>query len=85
MKIKIQKHISQENTTTNFNTQDNNDTTVTANSTADNSATNSNINTRTIGQQQTSINRSLHNDTTNNRKLAIPLNVTTSTAFGMID
>ena len=62
MKIKTQKHLSQENITTNFNTQDNNETTVTANSTADNSATNSNINTRAIGQQQTSINRSLHNE-----------------------
>ena len=62
MKIKIQNHLSQENTTTNFNTQDNNETTVTANSTANNSATNNNINTRAIGQQQTSINRSLHNE-----------------------
>ena len=62
MKIKIQNHISQENTTINFNTQDNNETTVTANSTADKSATNDNINTRAIGQQQTSVNRSLHND-----------------------
>ena len=62
MKMKIRNHFSQENTTTNFNTQDNNDTTVTANSTADNSATNNNMNTRAIGQQQTSINRSLHNE-----------------------
>ena len=61
MKIQIQKHLSQENTTTNFNIQDNNETS-TANSTADNSATNNNINTRAIGQQQTSINRSLHNE-----------------------
>ena len=61
MKIKIQNHLSQENTT-NYNTQDNNETTVTANSTADNSATNNNINTRAIGQQQTSVNRSLHNE-----------------------
>ena len=60
MKIKIQYHISQENITTNFNTQDNNETTVTVNSTTDNSATNNNTNT--IGQQQTSINRSLHNE-----------------------
>ena len=56
MKIKIQKYLLQENTTTN------NETTVTANSTADNSATNNNINTRAIGQQPTSINRSLHNE-----------------------
>ena len=62
MKIKIQNHLSQENTTTNYNTQDNNETTVTADSTADNSATNNNINTRAIGQQQTSVNRSLHNE-----------------------
>ncbi|XP_075255223.1 uncharacterized protein LOC142347943 [Convolutriloba macropyga] len=62
MKIKIQNHLSQENTTTNYNTQDNNETTVTANSTADNSATKNNINTRAIGQQQTSVNRSLHNE-----------------------
>ena len=62
MKIKIQNHISQENSTTNFNTQDNNETTATANSTGDSSATNNNINTRASGQQQTSINRSLHND-----------------------
>ena len=61
-KIKIQSHPSQENTTTNFNTQDNNETTVTANSTADNSAINNNINTRAIGQQQTSIKRCLHNE-----------------------
>ena len=60
MKIKIQNHTSQENTTTKFNTQDNNETTVTANSTADNSTIN--INTRAIGQQQTSINRSLRNE-----------------------
>ena len=62
MKIKIQNHLSQENTTTNFNTQENNEPTVTTNLTADNSATNSNINTRAIGQQQTSINRSSHNE-----------------------
>ena len=62
MKIKIQNNPSQENTTTKFNTQDNNETTVTANSTADNSTTNININTRAVGQQQTSINRSLHNE-----------------------
>ena len=49
MKIKIQNHLSQENTTTNYNTQDNNETTVTANSTADNSATNNKINSRAIG------------------------------------
>ena len=62
IKIKIQSHPSQENTTTNFNKQDNNKTKVTANLTADNSATNNNINTRAIGQHQTSINRSLHNE-----------------------
>ena len=62
MKIKIQNHLSQENTTTNYNAQDNNETTVTADSTADNSATNNNINTRAIGQQQTSVNRSLHSE-----------------------
>ena len=62
MKIKNQKHLSQENTTTNFNTDDKNETTVTTISKADNSATNNNINTRAIGQQQTSINRSLHNE-----------------------
>ena len=61
MKIKTQNHLLQE-TTANFNTQDNNETTVTTNSTAYNSATNNNINTRAIGQQQTSINRSLHNE-----------------------
>ena len=61
MEIKIQNHLSQENTTANF-TQDNNETTVTANLTADNSATNNNINTRAIGQRQTSINRSLQNE-----------------------
>ena len=62
MKIKIQNHLLQENTTTNFNTQENNETTVTTNSTADNSATNNNINTRATGQQQTSINRSFQNE-----------------------
>ena len=45
MKIKIQNHLSQENTTTNYNAKDNNETTVTADSTADNSATNNNIST----------------------------------------
>ena len=58
MKIKIKNHVLQENTTTNFN----NETTVTANWTADNSATNNNINTRATGQQQTSINRRFHNE-----------------------
>ena len=61
-KIKIQNHPSQENTTTKFNTQDNNETTVRANSKADNSTTNNNINTRAIGQQQTSINKNLQNE-----------------------
>ena len=83
MKIKIQKHLLQENTTTNFNTQDNNETTITAYLTADNSATNNNINTRAIGQQQKSFKTEVY--TTNNQKLAILLKVTTSTAFGMID
>ena len=35
MKSKIQNYISQENTTTIFHTKDNNETTVAANSTAD--------------------------------------------------
>ena len=70
MKNKIQNHLLQEKTTTNFNTKENNETTVTANSTADNSATNININTRVIGQQQTSINRSLHNEQLETRNSA---------------
>ena len=63
MIIKFQNHTSQENTTTNFNTQDNNKTTVAANFTVDNSiSNNNNINTRAIGQQQTCFNRSLRNE-----------------------
>ena len=46
MKIKIKNQISQENSTTNFNSQNNNETTAAANLTADNSTTNININTR---------------------------------------
>ena len=48
IKIKTPNPPSQENATINFNTQDNNETTVTANSTAVNSTTNNNIN-REIG------------------------------------
>ena len=62
MKINIQNHVSQENYTTNFNTQDNNETTVAANSTTDNSTTNNNINTRATRQQQISNNGTLHNE-----------------------
>ena len=62
MKIKIQNHISQENSTTNFNTQDNNETKVAANSTTDKSTTDSNINTRATGQQQKSTNGTSHNE-----------------------
>ena len=82
MKIKIQNHLSQENTTTNYNAQDNNETTVTADSTADNSATNNNINTRAIEQQQTYVNRSLHNEQPETSNSAQRDNLT---AFGMID
>ena len=45
-----------------FNTQDNNETTLAANSTADNSTSNININTRATGQQQTPNNGTLHNE-----------------------
>ena len=61
MEMNIQKHHSEENTTKNFNTKGNNNTTATALSTADNSTTNNNINSRAIVQQQTIINRNLHN------------------------
>ena len=62
METKIQNHPSQENTTANFNLQDNNETKVAVNSSDNNSTTNNNINTRTIRQQQTSFNGNLHNE-----------------------
>ena len=62
MKIKIQNHVSQENFTTSFNTQDNNETTAAANSTTDNSTTKNNTNTREIEPQETSTNGTPHND-----------------------
>ena len=62
LKIKFQNHPSQKNITTNFNRQDNNETTVSANSTADNSTTSNKINTWETGQHQTSINGNTHNE-----------------------
>ena len=62
MKIKIQNPLLQENTKTNFNTQDNNERTVAANSTEDNSTNNNNINTRAIGQHHKTINGNSHNE-----------------------
>ena len=82
MKIKFHNHILQENSTTIFNTQDNNKTTVAANLTAGNSTTNSNINTRTMNNNKHQLTKP---HTTINRKPAALLNVTTSAAFGLID
>ena len=62
MKNEIQNRASVENTTTNFNTKENNWTTAIAKSTADYSTTNININTRAIGQHQTSIIRNSLNE-----------------------
>ena len=64
MKIEIHIHILQENFTTNFSTQDNNESTVPANSTTDNSSTNNKINRKATGKQQTSTNGTLHNEQT---------------------
>ena len=74
VKNKIQNHLSQENTTTNYNAQDNNERITQQPTTSS-----------TLEQLDNSKHPLTEVYTTNNQKLAIPLNVTTSTAFGMID
>ena len=84
MKIRIQNHFLQEHSTTNFNTQDNNETTVAANLTIDNSTTNNNINTRSTGQQ-TSINGTLHNEQPETNNSAAQCDSLTSFWFDRLD
>ena len=76
LKIKSQNHISRENSTTNFNTQENNEITVAGNPIADNSTNNKIINTRATEQQQTSINQTSHNEQpkTSNSAQSVNLN-----------
>ena len=61
-KTKIRNQPWQENTTTNFNKQDNKKTIVAADSRADNLTTNSNIKTRAVGGKQRSINGKSYNE-----------------------
>ena len=82
MKIKIQNHISHDKSTTNFNTQDNNETTVAANWQR---ITQQSITISTQEQLDDNKHQLTEPYTTNNQKPAIQLNLTTSTAFGLID
>ena len=62
MKYKFQNRTSVKKITTNFNTQDNNETTLAARLTADNSTTNNNIIIGATRQQQTSFNGNSNNE-----------------------